>query len=75
MEQTNEKGRMVSVRCDRLLYYTKILVFSIFSQKMTKDLREARERHGRNRSDEKWVLVEEVLANASSQTRPPETDQ
>jgi hypothetical protein len=27
------------------------------------DLREARERHDRNRPDEKWVLVEEVVAN------------
>ena len=27
-----------------------------------KDLRESRERHGRNRPDENWVLVEQVLA-------------
>lgn len=33
------------------------------------DLREARERFNRNRPDEKWVLVEEVLPSNSTTTK------
>jgi hypothetical protein len=40
-----------------------------------KDLREARERHGRNSPDEQWLLVEEVLSNVRDEAlRTPDNE-